>query len=207
MKKRIRIAGCGNSSHKTTTIPCGTKHLGLRELSLSEIVRDYLTRQQPEHEKELTWFRNQASLDSAIRFAANAQDERGLRYSHQRRIKSTAIAEAARSLSDSHDGLKASHTFHKLWEVIGSLLAPVHGIGELYIYDTAVRIGAYLGLMPQKVYLHAGTRTGARNLRVIPHVAVQWLESKELPVPLRRLPSSDVENLLCIYKDDLPHLN
>jgi hypothetical protein len=32
------------------------------------------------------------------------------------------------------------------------------------MYDTALRIGAKLKLFPTKVYLHAGTRLGARAL-------------------------------------------
>jgi hypothetical protein len=43
-------------------------------------------------------------------------------------------------------------------------LVDVPGIGELYVYDTALRIGAKLGVFPEKVYLHAGARIGVRNL-------------------------------------------
>ena len=32
------------------------------------------------------------------------------------------------------------------------------------VYDTAVRIGAYLNLEPEEVYLHAGTKKGAAAL-------------------------------------------
>ncbi|MEK7411500.1 MAG: hypothetical protein AAB327_09000, partial [Actinomycetota bacterium] len=37
-------------------------------------------------------------------------------------------------------------------------------LGPLYVYDTALRIGAKKGQMPKVVYLHAGTREGAKKL-------------------------------------------
>ena len=45
-------------------------------------------------------------------------------------------------------------------------------LGELTVYDVAHRIGAYLQLEPDVVYLHRGTRIGARylGLRLAVHV-------------------------------------
>ena len=37
-------------------------------------------------------------------------------------------------------------------------------MGELVVYDTALRIGARFGLEPEKVYVHRGTREGVRKL-------------------------------------------
>jgi hypothetical protein len=174
-------------------------------MSLAAIVRHYLQHYQPLHDHELTWFRNQSSVEDALRIAGEAHDDRGHRYSHQRRIKSHAIREATKRLADAHDSMQNCSSFHELWNVVGLCLRPIQGIGELYIYDTALRIGAHLGLKPEKVYLHAGTRTGARQLGLLNgrDDSKQWLESKELPAPLSSLPPSDVENLLCIYKDRL----
>ena len=60
-------------------------------------------------------------------------------------------------------------------------------------------IGAYLGVAPEKVYLHTGTRKGAKVLEL--NVASDCLEPDELPPPLRRLSPDDAENFLCIFKD------
>jgi hypothetical protein len=61
----------------------------------------------------------------------------------------------------------------------------VTGIGELYVYDTALRIGAKLGVFPEKVYLHAGTRIGVRNLGLDARRTA--LRMASLPRALRRL--------------------
>jgi hypothetical protein len=105
-----------------------------------------------------------------------------------------------------HDDLRRCSTFHELWGLVRDNLKPIPGIGELYIYDAALRVGAYLRLTPERVYLHAGTRIGARTSGLLPRARGrrEWLESNELPAPLRDLPPSDVENLLCIYEGRLP---
>lgn len=38
------------------------------------------------------------------------------------------------------------------------------GVGPLAVYDVSDRIGSYLGIRPEKVYLHCGVRQGARAL-------------------------------------------
>ena len=200
--------GCaGVDTQRKNAVSCRVKpeSVGSPQASLAAIIRHYLVHYQPEHEHELTRFRNQGSLEDAIGLAARAEDEQGHRYSHQRRIKSRAIAEASRVLADAHDDLQRCSSFHELWSLIGSYLTPIEGVRELYTYDTAVRLGAHLCLSPERVYLHAGTRIGAKNLGLLSRTNAheQWLELSELPAPLRKLPASDVENLLCIYKAEL----
>jgi hypothetical protein len=174
-------------------------------MSLETVIRHYLLHYQPLHDHELVWFQSQSSLEDALKIAGRAQDDQGHRYSHQRRIKSLAIAEATKRLMESHDDLRNCSSFHELWSFITSLLTSVEGIGELYIYDTALRIGAHLGLTPEKVYLHAGTRIGATRFGLLSprDGPKQWLNSGELPALLHDVRSSDVENLLCIYKSQL----
>ncbi len=62
------------------------------------------------------------------------------------------------------ESIRNTQNFDELLVLIGGLRKSVKGIGELYIYDTSLRIGSYLGHLPEKVYLHSGTRKGARNL-------------------------------------------
>jgi len=202
----ISVTGCGSQSRRRPVASSCARPPEIdssQPMSLAAIVRHYLQHYQPLHDHELMWFRNQSSLEEALRIAGEAQDDRGHRYSHQRRVKSHAIREATKRLADSHNDIQDCSSFHDLWNAAGSVLRPVQGIGELYIYDTALRIGAQLRLTPKKVYLHAGTLTGARKLGLLSSQDSHklWLEPRELPAPFRDLPPSDVENLLCIYKD------
>ena len=77
----------------------------------------------------------------------------------------------------------------------------VGGLGELYVYDTALRIGAKLNLLPNKVYLHAGTRSGAEALGFDGKATV--LNVSDLPRELQKLEPHEIEDVLCIFKADL----
>jgi hypothetical protein len=175
-------------------------------MNLKAVVQHYLVNRHPQHERELTWFRTQASLEDALRIAGEAQNDEGKRYSHQRRIRLRPLMEATKRLVELHDDMRRCSSFHELWTLIRGNLKPIRGIGELYIYDAALRIGAHLGRKPKRVYLHAGTRIGARKFGLLPRSGGrrEWLELNELPPLLRDLPPSDVENLLCIYAKRLP---
>lgn len=54
---------------------------------------------------------------------------------------------------------------------------------------------------PERVYIHAGTRAGARALGL--YRRQEYLEPEELPEPFQRLRPAEVEDCLCIYKSDL----
>ena len=81
------------------------------------------------------------------------------------------------------------------------MLEPISGAGELYVYDTSLRIGAKSNLLPTKVYLHAGTRVGARALGL--DGQAKTLEVSMLPPEFRQLEPHEIEDVLCIFKVDL----
>jgi hypothetical protein len=100
--------------------------------------------------------------------------------------------------------VKASKTFADLHGLVKKLAEGIYRIGELTIYDTAVRIGAKLGLAPQEVYLHAGTRKGAAAFRI--DSSATTIAPTDLPLEFRKLEPFEIEDILCIYKTDLHRL-
>jgi hypothetical protein len=131
-------------------------------MNLQCIVRSYVRDCRPGAKDELNWFRGQRTLSSTIRFAALAIDSKGKRFSHQRRLSKTTLQGACCSLLRNESKIRLCKDFDELHTLLDSLLHRTKGVGELYIYDTALRIGAKLGFLPTKVYLHAGTRVGVR---------------------------------------------
>lgn len=97
--------------------------------------------------------------------------------------------------------LSAADSFDELFDIVSTAIELIDGIGELAVYDTALRIGARFDLQPTKVYLHAGTRTGARVLG-LQHTRA-YIDVAELPVELQVLSASEAEDALCIYKHEL----
>ncbi len=174
-------------------------------MNLKAIAHIYVRDIRPRAQTELDWFRQQPSLESAIEQAALATNSEGKRYSHQYRLKKTALEEARRVLLMNSKAIAQSKSFDDLFSLVETRVGGITGIGELYIYDTSLRIGAKLGLLPTKVYLHAGTRKGARALGF--ESKARTLEMSELPPELGQLEPHEIEDVLCIFKDDLKAVN
>jgi hypothetical protein len=153
--------------------------------------------------EEYESFRKEPSLRAAVERAALAQRPDGKRYDHQRRLSEATLHQVRRVLLDT--SLQHPGSFHELLAAIRDSISPIHGVGELMVYDTAVRIGAWLQLKPEHVYLHAGTRAGARAL------GLRWRDPfvrfGSLPTALQSLEPLEVEDCLCIYKEQLAQLS
>jgi hypothetical protein len=170
-------------------------------VSLEAVVRHYIKHYRPSSERELGQFRNQTSDEAAVTMAALAEDTAGRRFSHQRRIKQAALEAARRRLAPATSDLAKQPTFGTVLRLIERLLEPVSGVGVLYKYDTALRIGARFGRLPQEVHLHAGTRVGAAALGL--DADQRFLYLREFPAELQVVPPHEVEDILCIYKQVL----
>jgi hypothetical protein len=187
--------GCRNAGRGSC------KDVGSGSRSVSAAVRHYRAHFQEWGQAELAYFAGLPTLKEAVRAAARSEDEDGTRFSHQRRIKKEAIREATTALLNATDRIQDCRDggFDELFKVVEELLSETPGIGELFVYDVALRIGAWLKLSPEKVYLHRGTRVWARALGL--DTSSGTLEMPVLPPDLQQLPPWEVEDILCIYKD------
>ncbi len=195
-------SGCAPRSERESCPPSGGD--GKAELSLEQIVERYLAGPARRAREEQRSFRREPSLKAAVSRAAHARTPDGKRHSHQRRIPAGVLAECRQRLLRALAQLRRAQTFDELHALVEHAIRDIPGVGELLVYDTAARIGAKLRLRPQRVYLHAGTRDGARALGAPRSARV--LEKRDLPRPLRRLAPDDLENFLCIYKRRLERL-
>jgi len=168
-------------------------------MNLKAIVRTYIRQIRPRAEDELAWFRGQPSVRAAIERAALAVNSRGQRYSHQRRLKRKTLEQAFQILCGCESRIRKAKSFDELFDVVDAAFHDVTGIGELYVYDTALRLGAKLSLEPTKVYLHSGTRVGARALGL--DGGARTLSGSEIPAAFQELQPHEIEDVLCIFKD------
>lgn len=184
--------------------PCRRGSRGRRRLrTLAAIVQDYIRRHRYKTVRELRYFRNLRSLGQAITEAGLARRPDGKRWSHQRRIPSAALETATARLR--HAYVQSARSFADLIARVNTTVRPVRGISELYVYDTALRLGAHLRLLPDAVYLHAGTRRGAKALGL--DYNSDSIPPSQLPAVLHRLRPHEVEDVLCIYKGWLRKAN
>ena len=166
---------------------------------LKSIAAHYAERHRRPAERELEYFRILPEED-AVSKAALAQLPSGKRHAHQYRVPLAALQEGRRLLLDNLPALRKASSFDELFELVEAMIRPISGIGELTVYDTALRIGARLGLEPAKVYLHAGTRAGAKALGLA--YRGNTIELAELPAELQTLTAREIEDVLCIYKGE-----
>jgi hypothetical protein len=168
-------------------------------MSLEAIVRMYTHKHRLNAQAELNWFRQQPFLNAAIECAALAKNCKGKRCSHQRRIPKTCLEKAKHLLLSNSEAVAQAEDFDALFNLIEKMCKPIKGLGELYIYDTSLRIGAKRDLMPTKVYLHAGTRRGAKTLGF--NGGVKAIDVSDMPKQLQQLEPREIEDVLCIFKD------
>ncbi|RME00042.1 MAG: hypothetical protein D6814_04405 [Calditrichaeota bacterium] len=168
------------------------------------IVRTYIKKIRPQFQKELNWFRQQPTLSEAIRTAALAINSNGKRYSHQRRLEKKALEKACDLLLAIEREISRTKDFDELFALIQQRISPIKGLGELYAYDVALRIGAKRGILPERVYLHAGTRVGAKSLGL--NHRAKTLEVPQLPDWLQQFQPCEIEDILCIFKDKFKYL-
>jgi len=211
-------------SKKTASIKCHPQQLGCcihcdtgLPKSLPGLVDHYMKSQDLPYCKKwnsmkssLAGYRETTDFQAAVKMAIRAKDLVGndhrqagafriKRHSHQYRIEKVAIDSVLSKLKPSK--LENVKSFDDLYARVYKICSDVHGIGPLYIYDAALRIGACLNLEPKQVYLHAGALTGAKALGIV--VKRKIISVTAFPAPIQKLKPHEIEDFLCIYKDKL----
>jgi hypothetical protein len=163
------------------------------------IVDDYIREYRIRARVEMLYYKRQRTLADAVDIAARCVLPSGKRHDHQHRIPPESLAEArARLLAVD---LGSCRTFDELHTEVNATIRDIWMVGPLVVYDVAHRIGAFLRLEPEHVYLHRGTREGALALGL--GRGREWIDLAELPDEFGRLTPAEAEDCLCIYKKRL----
>lgn len=166
---------------------------------LAALARRFKQQRAPNHRREMRYHRRQDSWAEALRVAALCIAEDGKLHDHQRRLGHARVAAAYMKLRSLKP--REGEDFHGLYQRICSRLKDEPGLGPLYRYDVAQRLGAFLRTPPKFVYLHAGTRTGVRAFGL--PAGGEYLTKQELPRELRVLTPALLEDFFCMKKDCL----
>lgn len=169
--------------------------------TLRAIVRHYRQWRKTHPDTWLDYCVEQDTFASVVEAAVLAENRDRKMHPHQYRIGRQRLRVWADSLKPHTAELKRLTDFDGLLSHLMQHRIP--GISHVTVYDTAHRIGVASrnpALLPQKVYLHAGTRQGAEELLGAQASGRDFVLLEELPKPLHQLDPSDAEDLLCIYK-------
>jgi len=143
------------------------KHERKKCLTMKQIVSTYKKIYLPAAHAEWRWFASAKNIKEAIARAVSSELNEDGNYmsSHQRRIGRAKLAKAAIYFGRMAEEYASATNFEQVYAITKSVSTPKElRIGELAKYDFSTRVSAFLNLKPESVYLHAGTRTGARNL-------------------------------------------
>jgi hypothetical protein len=146
---------------------------------------------------------SQATAEDALRLAVRSKRASGKMHTHQSKV-SKALPLFERSLFDHLGSLAVAKNFDQLYRMMELIATP--GIGPLTLYDVATRFGAYLGLKPERIYLHTGAQDGVRALRVTTSGHEDSIPMDRLPAILRNKDPDEVEDFLCCYCSVFPLL-
>lgn len=167
---------------------------------LELIVAHYIKHQRPETAKQRRFWKRKP-WEEALRAAAFCEIQncngRVVRHPHQYRIPRVALAKVYAKLVKLD--LRSTKDFEELHCCVDRAIRPIKGIGDLAIYDIAHRIGLNRRREPKRVHLHAGAREGARALGIRSKSAAV----SGFPHAFHRLDAAEIEDCLCIYKDEL----
>ncbi len=164
---------------------CNENKGSVKANSLAELVADFLKEEKCCPRDEIKDFRC-LKIKDAIKKAVRAKSENGQLYKHQWNLfNHPEVPQKAEAILMQCVGeIEKCKNFDVLHELIKSKLQMPFA-GELYWYDTAFRIGISLNIYPEKVYLHRGTKLGAKALNI--YKGKEVLEMSELPEELQKL--------------------
>jgi len=185
MHCRPMPTSCG--SRRTATDSCPGPN-GPGE-TLPQLIEDYKRNYGDRQRAGREPYRDFANLTEAIRYATGSV---GKVPDHQRRVGRQILTKASNRLVGNQAQIEACESFDELLHLIQQQTADIQRFGSLAAYDTAWRLGMYLGLAPKFVYLHAGTAKGAKALGL--NTSRRYLEMDELPGAIRRLEPWECED-------------
>ncbi len=180
---------------------------GQGQKSIQSILDDYNTNCSNE---ALKYYDSLPDWESAVEEAGRFHfDASGRCHDHQCRIYRIAKEQFLNDLRENSVEIQNCANFEELYDNI-ERFCKKSGIGELAVYDTAMRLGAFLerhkgrSFKPQKVFLHNGAMNGAmvlfgRRLLTRPCSRMSLSAFAEL-FPQKE--AWEVEEILCIYKDN-----
>lgn len=173
--------------------------------NLEEIVATYIEKYRIEVKKDLHFYAQKTSFQEVVSLAAAAKGRWHGIHGHQNKYGvALKLPMFAQNLLKVLPELEKLTNFKELYDAVEA--RKIKGVGQLTIYDTALRIGANLKIEPKNVYLHCGTKEGAKNLAKNFEIALRgkrFISVDELPPAFRKLKPLEIEDCLCIYKDDL----
>jgi hypothetical protein len=179
-------------------------------------IENYLPEVKEKYETLEKYYRK-LTFEDAIEQAAKAIVPREVKQcigyksgfdSHQRRVGKKLCKIAAEILGSKPylEQLYQAKSFEDIFDVTEKVKRETFKLGDLWSYDTALRISLHKGWYPEYVYLQTGAKGGAKTLKEEEFISKEQLSGQRkvspdiLPDKLGKLPPHFIENILCVGK-------
>lgn len=186
---------------------CTRTNVPEKEPSLAMLVQGYRESDAYRGQEQdlYQWYGDRSlSLEAAIDRSVKSIQPDGKIHGHQHLVGRDRLQQLAVIAQNHVEQFREAQTWEDVYQIVGYMIAQVHGAGPLAHYDITNRIGSYLGLEQTILRVHAGAEEGALALRLKIRDGKIALEG--LPSELRSLGAMHTENFLCIYKSKLKSL-
>lgn len=165
---------------------------------MKTIVKEYLNIYNHKLIQMESFFKS-LSFEKAIEFASLGYDENEKMNPHQHRVGKDKCKSASQKLNI--QAIAQAKTFEEIFAQTEKVRISTHRIGDLWSYDTALRIGFNLNIYPTTVYLQSGAKKGASHL--INRKLKRSEPIEAFPTEFHSLKPHQIENLLCVYESSL----
>lgn len=169
-----------------------------------DIVNNYNKYYKETQECYYQWYSEADNLKSAIKKAFCSENEAGKINNHQCRVGRERLEKAA-NIALKKLNYDNFNNFIEIHSFVKAVAQDVKGFGSLATYDVAIRIAKYCKYEVNEVHFHAGTTKGAIAIGINAKEGESMTVDK-FPPPFHTLSGDHIENLLCIYKDNLRRL-
>lgn len=170
--------------------------------TLLYFVKDYLKDNSDCYQSQKEWWGDKTlNWDGALERAWISRFADGKMHPHQRRV-SSKLAQGLKVSREDAALPEHFETFEELYKWLEYVAYRVKGLGAMTTYDVAQRLGMWLDLSPNVVYLHAGTAEAAKKFGIEGKIA----PLTAFPPEIQALGCTHAENFLCIYKSEIQEL-
>lgn len=140
------------------------------------------------------------NINETIEKAAKAIDPTNdnKMFSHQRRVGFKVANRGYELLKQREDDLRSCQSFEEILAITDEVSKQIFRLGQLWSYDTAIRIGFQKKVYPKNVYLQAGVLKGYKKI-FNRNPKDRFEEKNKFPKELQILEPYEIENFLCIW--------
>jgi hypothetical protein len=137
----------------------------------------------------------------AVTYGASAAGPYGKIDPHQRRIGVKRLRRSAEIMVKRLPEILKARSFADLFMITEQVRLEIRGLGDLWSYDTALRIAFNRGatFYPQAVFIQRGGLKGVRKIFAIKPANGRTLPVDIFPNELQRLQPFELENFLCVW--------